>query len=123
MVFIKPVKSTGEDFKSPFDIVCAQADRGVPLWLETTAAYTGDGRARLALEGAADVVIAAGGDGTVRCGAEVVAGTRTPVGLVPLRTGKQLTGNLGIAVGCGTSVGIGAVAGTTATSSHSANAD
>jgi diacylglycerol kinase (ATP) len=123
VVIINPVKSPGEEFKSAFDIVCAEEDWSVSLWLGTTAEYTGDGQARIALEGGADVVISAGGDGAVHCVAEVVTGTRTQMGVVPLGTGNQLAGNLGIAVSCGTSVGIDAVAGTTATSSYSANAD
>ena len=95
-VIINPVKSLGEDFRSAFDIVCMEEGWGVPLWLETTADEAGGGQARIALEGGADVVIAAGGDGTVRCVAEVVTGTGTPVGLVPLGTGNLLARDLGL---------------------------
>lgn len=54
--------------------------------------------AKEALAAGTDVVIAAGGDGTVRCVAGVLAGTDTPMGLVPLGTGNLLARNLGIDV-------------------------
>jgi hypothetical protein len=47
----------------------------------------GGGQARIALEGGADVVIA-GGDGTVRCVAKVLAGTGAPMGLMPFGDGE-----------------------------------
>ncbi|MEC5182018.1 diacylglycerol/lipid kinase family protein [Arthrobacter sp. CG_A4] len=95
-VIINPMKSSGEDFKAAFHLLCEDEGWTEPLWLETTAEDTGLGQARQALEAGAEVVIAAGGDGTVRCVAEVLAGTGTPMGLVPLGTGNLLARNLGI---------------------------
>ncbi len=95
-VIINPMKSSGEDFKAAFHRLCETQDWAEPLWLETTAEDTGLGQAREALEAGVDVVIAAGGDGTVRCVAEVLAGTGTPMGLVPLGTGNLLARNLGM---------------------------
>nr|MBW4096338.1 diacylglycerol kinase family lipid kinase [Acidobacteriota bacterium] len=51
-----------------------------------------------ALGAGVDVVMAAGGDGTVRCVAEVLTGTKTAMSLVPLGTGNLLARNLGIDV-------------------------
>lgn len=50
------------------------------------------------VEGPLDLIVAAGGDGTVRLvlGALSDAGSHVPVGLVPLGTGNQLARNLGI---------------------------
>ncbi len=95
-VIINPMKSPGGDFKADFHGLCEANGWAEPLWLETTAEDTGTGQAREALAAGVDVVIAAGGDGTVRCVAEVLAGTGTPMGLVPLGTGNLLARNLGI---------------------------
>ncbi|MET4097216.1 diacylglycerol kinase family protein [Arthrobacter sp. UYCu712] len=95
-VIINPMKSSGEDFKAAFYRLCETQGWAEPLWLETTAEDTGLGQAREALAAGVDVVIAAGGDGTVRCVAEILAGTGTPMGLVPLGTGNLLARNLGI---------------------------
>jgi diacylglycerol kinase (ATP) len=95
-VVINPMKSSGADFRAAFHRLCEAQGWAAPLWLETTAEDTGLGQARQALAEGVDVVIAAGGDGTVRCVAEVLAGTGTPMGLVPLGTGNLLARNLGI---------------------------
>lgn len=95
-VIINPMKSSGEDFKAAFFRLCETQGWAEPLWLETTAEDTGLGQAREALKAEVDVVIAAGGDGTVRCVAEILAGTGTPMGLVPMGTGNLLARNLGI---------------------------
>lgn len=67
-----------------------------PLWLPTTVAEPGDAQAREAVMRGADLIIAAGGDGTVRrvCGA--LAGSDIPMGLIPMGTGNLLAKNIGI---------------------------
>lgn len=110
-VVINPMKSPDDDFKANFFQLCADAGWAEPLWLETSKEDPGGGQAREALEAGVDVVIAAGGDGTVRCVAEILAGTDTPMGLVPLGTGNLLARNLGIDVADPLNAGQGVLSG------------
>ena len=67
-----------------------------PLWFETTIDDPGEGQAEAALAAGAEMVIAAGGDGTVRIVCSELARTGVPIGIVPLGTGNLLARNLGI---------------------------
>lgn len=66
------------------------------LWWETTVEDTGYAMAHEAADSGADLVIAVGGDGTIRAVCEELAGTGIPVGIVPAGTGNLLARNLSI---------------------------
>lgn len=57
-----------------------------PVIYETTIAEPGEAQAHLAVADGADLVIAAGGDGTVRNVAAALAGTTVPLGILPIGT-------------------------------------
>lgn len=67
------------------------------LW-QTTVEDNGVAQTKEALAEGASLVMAVGGDGTVRTVAGVLAGTGIPLGIVPMGTGNLLARNLWIPV-------------------------
>jgi len=67
---------------------------GNTLWLETSADDPGRAMTKQAVAEHVDLVIGAGGDGTIRHVADTLAHTGIPMGLVPAGTGNLLARNL-----------------------------
>jgi diacylglycerol kinase family enzyme len=95
-IVINPSKEGSDDVADAVRRVCTEAALPDPMFLETTVDDPGTGQARKAVEAGADIVVAAGGDGTVRAVAEALVGTDTPMGLIPAGTGNLLARNLDI---------------------------
>lgn len=66
------------------------------LWLETSVEDPGRAMTRRAVAEQVDLVIGAGGDGTIRYLADGLAHTGIPLGLVPAGTGNLLARNLNL---------------------------
>ncbi|WP_104092109.1 diacylglycerol kinase family protein [Arthrobacter sp. GMC3] len=95
-VIVNPLKCKTIDVPQIVGTACAQEGWGKPLLLETTAEDPGTGQVQHALADGVDLVIAAGGDGTVRCVAQCLKNTGIALGLLPLGTGNLLARNLGL---------------------------
>jgi diacylglycerol kinase family enzyme len=104
-VIYNPVKGDVKELRAAVEMGLAEARASVPqhgpgwealLWLETTKDDAGQGLARRALDANADLVIVAGGDGTVRAVGHGLRGSGIPLGIIPLGTGNLLARNLGL---------------------------
>ncbi|HWK92431.1 MAG TPA: diacylglycerol kinase family protein [Luteimicrobium sp.] len=91
-----PSKPGVTELRSTLVEACLDAALPEPLWFETTIEDPGRGQALDALAAGADVVVAVGGDGTVRAVAEAMAGSGTAMGILPRGTGNLLARNLDI---------------------------
>ena len=93
-----PSKTSKEELESGLTDAAASAGAEPRVtWWETTPDDAGQGAAASALADGADVIVAAGGDGTVRAVAEHLAHEEADaeLGIVPLGTGNLLARNLG----------------------------
>ncbi|NOV98380.1 diacylglycerol/lipid kinase family protein [Isoptericola halotolerans] len=95
-VVVNPSKENTDRIVDVARRVCTEAALPEPRFYETTVDDPGTGQARAAVSEGADIVVAAGGDGTVRAVAEALAGTDTPMGIIPAGTGNLLARNLDI---------------------------
>ncbi|HET7327041.1 MAG TPA: diacylglycerol kinase family protein [Nocardioidaceae bacterium] len=96
-VVLNPIKvADAHAFRRTVNASAQAAGWDVPLWFETTVDDAGREMAHAALTAGADVVVAAGGDGTVRIVASELARTGVALGILPAGTGNLLARNLGL---------------------------
>ncbi len=92
-VIYNPVK-VSDGFRDLVEARTEAAAWATPLWLETSEDDPGRGMARAALDAGVDLVLAAGGDGTIRVVADALAGQGVTMAVVPAGTGNLLARNL-----------------------------
>ncbi|TFD81976.1 diacylglycerol/lipid kinase family protein [Cryobacterium fucosi] len=93
-VVYNPVKVDLEKLRLSVAKAEAAAGWAGSLWFPTSRDDPGHDATRLAVAQGASVVVAAGGDGTVRAVAEVLRRTQMPLAIVPAGTGNLLARNL-----------------------------
>jgi YegS/Rv2252/BmrU family lipid kinase len=98
-VVVNPAKIAPEDTaREQVEKVVRDLGWDAPTWLETTRDDPGKGMAEQAVKEGYDVVLAMGGDGTIMSCISALAGTGTPLGVVPSGTGNLLARNLGLPI-------------------------
>lgn len=93
-VVYNPIKVDVEKVKSAVAAAESEAGWAETLWFETTEEDAGQGVTASAIRRGASVVIAAGGDGTVRAVAEALRDSGVSLALLPSGTGNLLARNL-----------------------------
>ena len=94
-----PTKPGVPELRDAAEQACAARYLPEPMWFETTAEDPGIGQTREAVARGAQLVVAVGGDGTVRAVAEGLVGTDVPMALIPQGTGNLLARNLDLPLG------------------------
>lgn len=98
-VIINPVKFADHELvMSRLTGAAAALGWDEPWFRLTTPEDPGTGQARAATAEGVDVVCSLGGDGTIRAVAAGLAGTQTPLGLLPAGTGNLLARNLNLPI-------------------------
>lgn len=92
-VIYNPIK-VSDAFRATIEGALTDGRYAAPLWLETSVDDPGHGMVRRAVAERVDLVIGAGGDGTIRLIADGLANTDIPLGIVPAGTGNLLARNL-----------------------------
>ncbi|WP_431279119.1 diacylglycerol/lipid kinase family protein [Leifsonia poae] len=95
-VVYNPIKVDETRVRAAVDAAATNAGIADVLWLSTTVENEGQSQTREALDAGATLVLAAGGDGTVRAVAEALRDQDAALAIVPSGTGNLLARNIGI---------------------------
>lgn len=98
-VVYNPIKIDLDRVKAVVEAQEAEQGWGPTQWFPTSKDDPGGDASRAALKSGATVIIAAGGDGTVRAVAEVVRESDVTLALLPSGTGNLLARNLNLTLG------------------------
>ncbi|PXY80603.1 diacylglycerol/lipid kinase family protein [Bifidobacterium coryneforme] len=96
---INPSKPQAAETRKRIQAYCKAKHIREVRFIETRLDRDGKACALMALEQGAQVVVAVGGDGTVRTVASALAGTGQAMGIIPIGTGNLFARNMGIPVG------------------------
>jgi diacylglycerol kinase family enzyme len=96
---VNPIKGDVARVRQAISRHAYSTGAGKPLWFETSVDDDGADAARRAVAAGARLVIASGGDGTVRSVAGALRHTGAALGIVPSGTGNLLARNLGLPLG------------------------
>jgi len=97
-VVYNPIKVDLDQLKELVNAEAEKAGWAPTIWFATTEEEAGQRATASAIRRGADVVLAAGGDGTVRAVAEGLRGSDVPIALLPSGTGNLLARNLDLDV-------------------------
>lgn len=96
-VVFNPTKITDDQlFITLTSVLARHHGWEIPIFLATTPDDPGHEMTQVAVGLGADLVLAAGGDGTVRAVSTGLRETEVPCGIIPMGTGNLLARNLGI---------------------------
>lgn len=98
-VVYNPIKTNVDRLRASVTAAAAAAGWAESLWYETSVDDPGQRATRRAVRHDVDLVLAAGGDGTVRAVAEALRGADVPLGVLPVGTGNLLARNLQLPLG------------------------
>lgn len=103
-VVFNPTKVDVDRLRSLVARAADSAGFGETGWFETSAEDAGESATRVALDSRPEVLLAVGGDGTVRAVAQAVRGADVSLALIPSGTGNLLARNLELSLSLGPAV-------------------
>ncbi len=99
VLLVNPLSGRGRGGKNAPVAVARLVARGVEVTEVVAASATeASAAAARALESGTDALVACGGDGTVNLALQLVAGTDTPLGIIPVGTGDDIARSLGLPI-------------------------
>jgi len=93
-VVFNPIKVDERQLRTVIAAAAERAGWAESRWYATTVEDPGTGQAKQAVDDGAAMVLAAGGDGTIRAVAEGLHGSEVPIALLPSGTGNLLARNM-----------------------------